>query len=361
MTHTGAFLDTPTETAEPTWTPLAPFTETDVPTSTHSPTPGPTQAPPLVIVVHTELELTICTQIEGAVCAIVGSIHLTQPLSIVSANITIRGGSITNVPEYPGRLVAILRTADVRLEGVKIYGTLALQKSAIKDCLLILQSTRVTLDHVTLAHCEDENGDIVNSTGVAIQNSVFIQPLRNAMHTKGAHPYNMLITDSEVLIKDSVFSSGQARNPQAQNSRLTLENVLLDNIDGSGIQVTCGTVLNTSGLMIRGGWDTDEQSYGIAAVNPDECIELPLPVITEKCSLVSGWHIASNGNKYPRVRRYGGDRPHYTNPVTTDEFLSDTVGCVKGDIERTITNAGSPETPACLVDALCRIVDRAPN
>lgn len=365
----------PTETIEATFT-MSLYSETPLeatkttqfatlsptPTSTSTPTPPIANSPtPDANSTPTQefFDLQECVTVAGATCRINGRIELTSQLTISASGVTLIGGEITNAPEYPNRLVAVIRTSDVRFEGVSIYGTIANEKSAIKDCLLILDSTRIVLDHVTLKWCEDENGDIQNSIAVEIYNSVFIQPLRNAMHVKGAHPYNMLITNSEVLIKDSVFSSAQARNPQAQNSRLTMENVLLDNIDGSGIQTACGAVLDTSGLMIRGGGDTDELSYGIVAVNQDECIDTPFALITEKCSFVSNWHVAGNGNKYPRVRRYGGDRLRYANPLTNTEFLSDTTECempTERTILEVIENAGV-DAPACLLAANCRILD----
>ena len=362
FTETATWTPTNTETPLPSITPTA-SPETS-PTSSDTPPPIPTVefTPTAEVFVTTEAQLRQCTSQLNAICRISGTIPLTSQLIIQSSGVTLRGGAITNAPEYPDRLVMIARTTDVRLEGVTIYGTVANEGSVVKDCLLILDSNRITLDHVTLKWCEDENADVTGSTNVNILNSVIMQPLHCAMHTKGCHGYAALIVNSTATIRDSVIGSAKARMPEIQNSHVTMERVLLDNLDGSAIQVMCDAVLTTQGVIIRGGFDTDDVSYGITTPHAEDCVPAgkATPLITEKCTLVTNWHV-SGSDKYPRVRR---SSTYYTNPITTTEFKSDASGCVMPtieDVDVTIQNAGSQGTPACLREANCQIIDAQPS
>jgi len=370
-----------TQTAEnPANTPLWTFTPLleDTPTwQTNTPdatittwtiTPTPTPETSLPITVHNEAELDACKIVHNATCEIVGTIYLTKQLTITVSGVTIRGGALTNVPEYPHRLVAITQADHVLLDGITVYGSPSLSGSAIKDMVLIYNSHEISLDHVTLLYSEDENLDIQYSTNVIVTNSVIMQPLHCAMHTKGCHGYAALIVNSTVSIRDSVIGSAKARMPELQNSHVTMERVLLDNLDGSAIQVQCDGVLVTQGMIIRGGFDTDDVSYGITTPHAEDCVpdgKAP-PQITEKCTLVVNWHV-SGSDKYPRVRR---SSTYYTTPSTT-EFKSDASGCTMptgdsddttdDDMTRIIQNAGSQGTPACLLEANCQIIDAPPS
>jgi len=370
FTETATWTPTNTETPLPSITPTA-SPETS-PTSSDTPPPIPTVefTPTAEVFVTTEAQLRQCTSQLNAICQIGNTIALTSQLIMQTSGVTLRGGAITNAPEYPDRLVMVARTTDVRLENMTIYGTVASVGSVVKDCLLILDSNRITLDHVTLLYCEDENLDVTGSTNVDITNSVVMQPLHCAMHTKGCHGYAMLIVNSTATIRDSVIGSAKARMPELQNSHVTMERVLLDNLDGSAIQVMCDAVLTTQGVIIRGDFDTDDISYGITTPHAEDCVPAgkATPLITEKCTLVTNWHVALNGDKYPRVRR---SSTYYTNPTTTTEFKSDSSGCVMptgdnddttdDDMTRIIQNAGSQGTPACLPEANCQIIDAPPS
>lgn len=371
-TATREITPIPTESETPIWTPTETTTPLSISTITDTAIPftsqTPTATPQFPITVRNEMELRICTQIHGAVCDIDGLVILTSQLLMQTSGVTVRGGSITNDVSYPDRLVMIARTTDVHLESVTIYGTLAQSGSVIKDCLLIVDSAHITLKHVTLMWCEDENLDITNSTDIEITNSVIMQPLRCALHKSGCHGLAILVVRSTIAIQDSVICCANGRMPQAQYSTVSLNRVLLGNFQGHAVEVVCGGTVITNQMIVRGGLDTADAAYAIVSPHGNDCIvnNEPSPQITEKCSLVLNWHIASDGRKYPRVRR-PGDKAWYINPLifpNYTEFLSDKSDCImptESDVQAIIQNAGSLLTPACLLAGDCRILDVPPS
>lgn len=342
----------PTETS--TNTPI-------LPTTTLEPTPTAENW------ISTEQQLRDCISLAGSVCKLNPNlvIELTSQLTITEDNITIVGGEITNAVDYPNRLTAVIGAQNVRFEGTKIRGTLANAQSSIKDCILVSSST-VVLSHVLIQYCEDENVDVQNGSNLLITYSVVIQPLRNAMHKSGSHAMDILVVDSALTVIHSVIGDAKERIPQCQNSTCTLIDTLIDNISNYGIQPRCGTVLTTEGLIVRVGLDTDKTvaSYGIVATHALDCGSidpLPVPQITEKCSLAVDWYITAAGVTYPRIRRLNGDAPYYINPIVNNAaniFKTDSSNCTMPNSDLSVFFAEIGQVPDCLISNTCRILDR---
>lgn len=338
----------PTSTNTPSATQTATDTQTPTPTQTNTPTPvldDPT--PTSETFVTTQAQLYAClAQVGVRTCAITARIEISAKTPPLAPYLTLRctpNGSLTNAPQYIGRVLEIISTAHIVIEDCTMDRTVNAELSCCADTFFVLNSDDVLCRNCSILYGVDESVDVQFSTNVAFIDSIIGLPLNNSTHQKGAHGYAMLITNSDVTISGSVITSAKARMPQCQFSICTIVGSIIQNYDGSGVAAVGDTRLTFRGNICRGGVDTDAISYCI--VTPNRSDYTVWPTIDERGNLLL--------NAY-RIRR----------PADRDSYLAvpSEAAPNASAYETIVRNSGAASeltqrVRECLLDNSCQIID----
>lgn len=318
----------PSDTLEPTFTPSSTITPSETSTPTLTPSFTPTDDPtPTIETITNETQLNAFLARYGVREGIITQpITITHKAPLIMPNMTLRcsqQGSLSNAPNYIGRVFEVIMTADVHIDDCTFYRQVNTTLSCCADVILIYNSARVTIENSVIVYGIDETLDIQASTDIVIKDSIVAYPLNCSTHTKGCHGYDILITNSTVMFTGNIIASAKARMPQLQLSNVTITDNVIYNWDGSAIAAVDDSRLTVTENIGKAGLDTDAISYLI--VTPNRADYTKWPIICEQSNLLIGGY---------RIRR----------PADRDSYLSNcanTTMPTMNDFNRIINNAGN--------------------
>ncbi|MCA9172362.1 MAG: hypothetical protein KDB23_32080, partial [Planctomycetales bacterium] len=159
---------------------------------------------------------------------IAGGIELARPLIITHDNLTVAGqtspggvtvwGYNTSVSRAHDVVIRYLRfrTGDFNAQQVNADGTPSSPPAGkgkmdlrgdSADCLSVVASDRVILDHVSTSWGMDETLSVTTSRNVTVQHSMIANSLNDSFHNKGPHGYGSLVR-GELTAADRATNQG---------------------------------------------------------------------------------------------------------------------------------------------------------